>query len=224
MSSLSAPNECGFVAGCGTVDAIHAVRLLMEKHREMQKPVHLAFLDFEAFDRVLRKAIWYVSRQHVVSEELIEVCVLQLFFIFEMDAVSRDIQQPVPTNLPPALVFMYLGSAVASDGSALVEVNSRRNAAWFKWRSLTGVLCDKKIPERPKSKIYSAVVRPVAIYGAECWPVTKEIERRLSVMETKMLRFGVTPIFEKMFEARLQCYGHVLRAEDDTIQKTGLNL
>ncbi|VDP01545.1 unnamed protein product [Heligmosomoides polygyrus] len=76
----------------------------------------------------------------------------------------------------------------------MVEVNSRISAAWFKWRSLTRVLCDKEIPERFKSKIYRAVVRPVAMYGAECWPATKEVETRLSVMETKMLRWmaGVT--------------------------------
>ncbi|VDP62316.1 unnamed protein product [Heligmosomoides polygyrus] len=50
-------NQCGFVAGCGTVDAIHATRLLIEKHREKQKAVHIAFLDLEkAFDRVPREA------------------------------------------------------------------------------------------------------------------------------------------------------------------------
>ena len=41
---------------------------------------------------------------------------------------------------------------------------------------------------RLKFKIYRAVVRPVALYDCECWPVTKEIEHRLAVMETKMLR------------------------------------
>ncbi|VDP00896.1 unnamed protein product [Heligmosomoides polygyrus] len=81
-----------------------------------------------------------------------------------------------------------LGSAVASDGKLMVEVNPRVSAAWSKWRSLTGVLCDK-IPERFKSKIYRAVVRPIAVYGAECWPVTKEFETSLSVMETKMLHW-----------------------------------
>ncbi|VDO68885.1 unnamed protein product [Heligmosomoides polygyrus] len=107
--------------------------------------------------------------------------------------------------------------------------------AWSKWRSLTGVLCDRKIPERLKSKIYRAVVRPVAMYGAECWPATKEVETRLSVMETKMLRwmagvtrmdrirsdvirqkFGVAPIADKMREARLRWYGHVLRGKEDS--------
>ncbi|VDP38831.1 unnamed protein product [Heligmosomoides polygyrus] len=62
------------------------------------------------------------------------------------------------------------------------------------------------------------------MYGAECWPATKEVETRLNVMETKMLRwtagatrmdrirndavrqkFGVAPIAEKMREARLRC-------------------
>ncbi|VDP05229.1 unnamed protein product [Heligmosomoides polygyrus] len=63
-------NQCGFVSGCGTIDAIHAARLLVEKHREKQKPVHIAFLELEkAFDRVPREAIWYALRQHNVPEE-----------------------------------------------------------------------------------------------------------------------------------------------------------
>ncbi|VDO24956.1 unnamed protein product [Heligmosomoides polygyrus] len=61
-------------------------------------------------------------------------------------------------------------------------------------------------------------------------------------METKMLRwtagvtrmdrirndaiwqkFGVTPISDKMREARLRWYGHVLRGKDDSVRKIGLN-
>ncbi|VDP59397.1 unnamed protein product [Heligmosomoides polygyrus] len=82
----------------------------------------------------------------------------------------------------------------------MVEVNSRVSASWSKWRSLTGVLCERKIPEHLKSKIYRAVVRTVAMYGAECWSATKEAETRLSVMETKMLRWtaGVTRMDREM--------------------------
>ncbi|VDP14487.1 unnamed protein product [Heligmosomoides polygyrus] len=72
------------------------------------------------------------------------------------------------TELARTSVFKFLRSAIASDGGLTVEVNSRVSAAWSKWRSLTGVLCDRKIPEHLKSKIYRAVVRPVAMYGAEC--------------------------------------------------------
>ncbi|KIH50682.1 hypothetical protein ANCDUO_19236 [Ancylostoma duodenale] len=46
-------NHCGFVKVCGTIDAIHAARLFVERHRERNRFVHLAFLDLEkAFDRV----------------------------------------------------------------------------------------------------------------------------------------------------------------------------
>ncbi|VDP17722.1 unnamed protein product, partial [Heligmosomoides polygyrus] len=195
-------NQCGFVAGCGIVDAIHTVRLLIEKHREKRKPVHLAFLDLEKdFDRVARELIWYALREPGVPEELIEwvrilysslqgvECKLQQKT--ECMTTDEDESSFIKVNgieLPRTSVFQYLGSAMASDGGLLVEVNSRVNAAWSKRRSLTKVLCDKKIPERLKSKIYRAVVRPVAIYGAECWPVTKEIEGHLSAIETKMLR------------------------------------
>ncbi|VDP52182.1 unnamed protein product [Heligmosomoides polygyrus] len=94
------------------------------------------------------------------------------------------------TELARTSVFKYLGSAIASDGGLMVELNSRMSAAWSKWRSLTGVLCYKKIPERFKSKIYRAVIRPVAMYGPECWPATKKVETRLGVMKTKMLRWA----------------------------------
>lgn len=49
------------------------------------------------------------------------------------------------------------------------------------------MLYDKAIPQHFKSKVCGTVVRPVATYGAEWWPVTKEIESCLGVMEMKML-------------------------------------
>ncbi|VDP22623.1 unnamed protein product [Heligmosomoides polygyrus] len=65
-------NQCGFVSGSGTIHAIHAARLLVEKHCEKQKPVHIAFLDLEkVFDRVRREVIWNALRQHGVPEELV---------------------------------------------------------------------------------------------------------------------------------------------------------
>ncbi|KAL6729361.1 hypothetical protein Aduo_000422 [Ancylostoma duodenale] len=93
------------------------------------------------------------------------------------------------------------------------------------------------------SKIYRTVVRPVALYGAECWPVTKEMERRISVMEMRMLRrmggitqldricnqdirqrFGVAAIADKLREARLRWFGHVLRASGNKVCRTGFDV
>lgn len=42
-------DQCGFVGGCGTINAIHAARILIEMHGEKQKPLHVAFLDLKRF-------------------------------------------------------------------------------------------------------------------------------------------------------------------------------
>uniref|UniRef100_A0A914VFU1 Reverse transcriptase domain-containing protein n=1 Tax=Plectus sambesii TaxID=2011161 RepID=A0A914VFU1_9BILA len=66
------PNQCGFIKNCGTTDAIHATRLLLEKHREKRQPLHVAFLDLEkAFDRVPHHLIWYALRRSGIPEELV---------------------------------------------------------------------------------------------------------------------------------------------------------
>lgn len=138
---------------------------------------------------------------------------------------------------------MTVGSIISADGSLKHEANARVNAAWLKWRSATGVLCDHRMKDRLKSKIYRAVVRPVALYGCECWPATKEIEHRFAAMETKMLRwisgitrldhvqneyirrrYGVAPITEKMREYRLRWYGHVLRSDAVSLAHIGHSL
>uniref|UniRef100_A0A183GTT2 Integrase_H2C2 domain-containing protein n=1 Tax=Heligmosomoides polygyrus TaxID=6339 RepID=A0A183GTT2_HELPZ len=69
-----------------------------------------------------------------------------------------------------------------------------------------GVFCDRKIPERLKSKIYRAVVRPVAIdedaalHGMD--RIRNDVIRQM---------FGVAPIADKMRETRLRWYGHIDR-------------
>ncbi|KAK6742396.1 hypothetical protein RB195_009953 [Necator americanus] len=65
-------NQCGFVKDCSTIDAIHAVRILLEKHREKNRSVHLAFLDLEkAFDRVPHELLRMSMRSHKVPEEYV---------------------------------------------------------------------------------------------------------------------------------------------------------
>ncbi|EYB93976.1 hypothetical protein Y032_0177g612 [Ancylostoma ceylanicum] len=43
--------------------------------------------------------------------------------------------------------FEYLGSTLSVDGSLPQEVVARVVDAWMKWRSMTGVLCDKEISD-----------------------------------------------------------------------------
>lgn len=132
--------------------------------------------------------------------------------------------------------FRYLGSTLAGDGTAAADCNARISAAWSRWRDLTGVLCDKKMPLQLKAKLYKAAVRPVALYGTECWPTTKAAEQKLHKMEMNMLRWtmgvtrldrfpndavrasmGVAPIHGKLRQGRLRWYGHVMRAKPDSV-------
>uniref|UniRef100_W5NIS9 ribonuclease H n=1 Tax=Lepisosteus oculatus TaxID=7918 RepID=W5NIS9_LEPOC len=63
------PKQCGFVKNCGTTDTIHAARLLMERHHEKRKTIHMAFLDLEkAFNRVPHDLILLALRQHHIPE------------------------------------------------------------------------------------------------------------------------------------------------------------
>ena len=52
------PEQSGFTAGRSTMDAILALRLLSEIHREFNRPLAVAYVDIKAtFDSVDRKAL-----------------------------------------------------------------------------------------------------------------------------------------------------------------------
>jgi hypothetical protein len=112
------------------------------------------------------------------------------------------------------------------------------NAGWMKWRQVSGTICDRRMPLKLKGKIYKTIIRPVVLYGSECWATKVSDERRLHVMEMRMMRWmcGVTrmdrmrneyireslkvaPVTEKMRSNRLAWYGHVMRKDESHITK-----
>ncbi|KHJ40551.1 hypothetical protein D918_09387 [Trichuris suis] len=80
--------------------------------------------------------------------------------------------------LTKALIFKYLGSYLSHEGVFTADLSAKIQTAWQNWKTLAGVLCDKKLPRKLKSEIY----------GSECWAITKKYEQRFCVMETTMLR------------------------------------
>ena len=66
--------------------------------------------------------------------------------------------------------FRYLGSMLQRDGDIDEDVSHRIKAGWMKWRQASGVLCDKRVPQKLKGKFYRTTIRPAMLYGAECWP------------------------------------------------------
>ena len=53
-------------------------------------------------------------------------------------------------KLNTVTTFKYLGSIFDSNGGAERDISNRVKLAWMKWKQLTGVLCDKKVPIKLK--------------------------------------------------------------------------
>jgi exonuclease III len=67
-------NQCGFVEGKSTFDAIQALRIIMEKHRESGVNLDLVFLDVKkAFDRIPRLLIFVALRKQQVPESYVRM-------------------------------------------------------------------------------------------------------------------------------------------------------
>ncbi|XP_051788831.1 uncharacterized protein LOC127529414 [Erpetoichthys calabaricus] len=139
--------------------------------------------------------------------------------------------------------FKYLGSTVHSNGDCGREVKKRVQAGWNGWRSVSGVICDRRVSARVEGKVYRTVVRPAVLYGLETVALTRKQETELEVAELKILRFalGVTRmdrirnqyirgsaqvgrLGDKVREARLCWFGHVQRRDAGYIGRRMLRI
>ena len=67
-------NQYGFIRGRQTSDAVFALKQIMEKFREKQKGLYVAFIDLEkAYDRVPRSEVWRCMREKGVSEKYVRL-------------------------------------------------------------------------------------------------------------------------------------------------------
>ena len=71
------------------------------------------------------------------------------------------------------------------DGDIDADVSNRIKAGWIKWRQASGVLCDKRVPQKLKGKFYRTAIRPAMLYGAECCPTKIRHVQQLDVAEMR---------------------------------------
>ena len=90
--------------------------------------------------------------------------------------------------IPMSSHFKYLGSIIQKDGEIDSDVNHRIQAGWLKWRSATGVLCDRNILLWLKGKFYRTAIKPALLYDTECWAIKRYHAQKMSVAKMHMLR------------------------------------
>ena len=103
----------------------------------------------------------------------------------------------------------------------------------------SGVLCDKRVPQKLKGKFYRTAIRLAMLYGMLAYE--KIHVQQISVAEMRMLRWicghtrrdrvrnddirdrlGVAPIEEKLVQHRLRWFGHVQRRPPETPVHSGI--
>ena len=75
-------------------------------------------------------------------------------------------------------LLIYLGSTIQAAGGCNKDVTNRIRAGWNRWREMSGVICDKKVPEVLKNNIYKTASGHTMTYGGECWAVRKCAQTR----------------------------------------------
>jgi len=138
----------------------------------------------------------------------------------------------------------YLGTTVTKDNLIEEEIKERIAAGNRASFANQKILQSKLISKKTKMKLYKALIRPVVVYGSECWVLTENIKQKLLVFERKILRriFGPTQkangewrlkTNEELEEAinnknilrdikykRLSWLGHIERTTNERVAKT----
>ncbi|GKE20105.1 retrovirus-related pol polyprotein LINE-1 [Tanacetum coccineum] len=114
--NLVSENQFGFMPGRSSVEAIHLIRSIMEKYRERQRDLHMAFLDLEnVYDSVSRELIWKTLVDKGASRRHIKV-------IRDMyDGAKTRVQTSVRnTEFFPVDTGLHQGSAISPYLFALI--------------------------------------------------------------------------------------------------------
>uniref|UniRef100_A0A0K8TJE5 Reverse transcriptase domain-containing protein n=3 Tax=Lygus hesperus TaxID=30085 RepID=A0A0K8TJE5_LYGHE len=167
-----------------------------------------------------------------------------------MDKTKYMVSGPTPSSrLPDAItlgcstfqrveMFTYLGSTVHMANDSVVEINKRLLSANRCYFGLLPLFRSRTLSRKSKLTIYKTLLRPVQVYGAETWVMTKQSENRIRAFERKILRRILGPVCdhgswrrrtnEEVYQqyddidvvhfaklGRLRWAGHVARLPDD---------
>jgi hypothetical protein len=93
---------------------------------------------------------------------------------------------------------VYLGTLITVDNNVSAEINNRIILASSSFFGMVNMLKAKNINRKHKVIIYKTLIKPVLMYGAETWALSRADELRLGVFERKILSRIYGPICEEV--------------------------
>ena len=161
--------------GRGITDAIFAARQVMEKQRELQKELHMVFIDQEkAYDRVSRQEVWRCLREQGVPEKCVRL--------------AEDTYEDARTQVKIRDPFTGRDSKDnESTDSHTWDRRWRRMENWMR-KSHTGCRAGGRTGRKcleccatgkwtwRSTGRHRGLVRPALIYGAEKWTNKRDKE------------------------------------------------
>ena len=138
--------------------------------------------------------------------------------------------------------FKYLGSILTDDNNISEEVRSRVTSGNKCFFALSNVFKSKIINRKLKITAFNTILKPIVMYGSECWTLTTKDEEFLRAWERKILRKIYGPkqldgqwrirtneelyqlyqkpdIIKEIKSKRLRWLGHVERMPEDRAAK-----
>ena len=135
--------------------------------------------------------------------------------------------------------FTYLGSNLTEENRQIEDVKGRLSLARQKFWNLKKIWRDKQLSTKLKLRLFQALIVPIAIYGSECWTLTKLIEEKIKAFEMNSIRYigkihwtdkktndevlatlqTDRTIINRITQAQRRYLGHVIRMPDNRLPK-----
>jgi hypothetical protein len=89
--------------------------------------------------------------------------------------------------------FKYLGTSLTYQNSIQEEIKGRLKSGKVWYHSMQNLLSSSLFPKNIKIKIYRNITLRVVLYGYETWSLTLREERRLRLLENRVLKIIFGP-------------------------------
>lgn len=89
--------------------------------------------------------------------------------------------------MPKRDTFRYLRSMLQSNDDIDKDVCHKIEVGWMKWQQVSGILCEKKVPQNIKFKYYREAIRSLMLYDAQWCPTKRQHIQHMRIVEMCML-------------------------------------